>query len=181
MRTEVTLNGICEALQRNCGDRYEACREVGVSLIFLDQWERDDEKVAERVQEAERVGTMGLVSAAIKRGVQGVQEDVYYKGEVVGQKTNYSDSLLTTLLKAKRPEFAKDAEGAGTSVVVNVANIMPRADNYEQWLQMKTQTLAPPSQQVIEAEYTEVPSEREQSLEALGNLMCKPPRLADVL
>src|SRR5215217_8277159 len=173
MRTEVTLAGICTALQQNCGDRYEACRTVGVSLIFLDQWERDDKTVAERVQEAERVGTMGLVSAAIKRGVHGVEEDVYYKGEVVGQKTNYSDSLLTTLLKAKRPEFAKDADGSGTTVNVNVANIMPRADSYEQWLEMKTVTLAPPKQEIIEAEYSEV-TDREKSLEALASIMGPP-------
>lgn len=180
MRTEATLNGICEALQRNCGDQYEACRSVGVSLIFLDQWCRDDEKVAERVQEAARVGNMGLVSAAIKRAVVGVKDDVYYKGAVVGQKTNYSDSLLTTLLKAKVPEFQKDAEGGGANFTVNVANIMPRADTYEAWLQMKTATLAGPGQQVIEAEYSEVP-DREKSLDALGRLMCEPPKLADVL
>lgn len=161
MRTEVTLNGICDALQRNCGDAYEACREVGVSLIFLEQWCKDDAKVAERVVEAERVGTAGLYSAAVQRAVKGVDEDVYYKGQVVGQKTNYSDSLLTLLLKAKRPEFAKDGEGGGTSVTVNVANIMPRADSYEQWLQMKQVTLAPPTG-------------REKGLEALGRVMTQP-------
>lgn len=180
MRTEVTLTGICAALQRNCGDRYEACREVGVSLIFLDTWERDDAEVAKRIQEAERVGTMGLVSAAIKRGVHGVEEDVYYKGEVVGQKTNYSDSLLTTLLKAKRPEFAKDGEGAGTNVVVNVANIMPRADSYEQWLTMKQQTLAPAKDAVIEATAVDV-SDRDKSLTAIGRLMTQPAPLFNVL
>ena len=180
MRTEVTLDGICRALQENCGDRYEACRAVGVSLIFLDQWERDDEEVAKRVQEAERVGTMGLVSAAIKRGVHGVEEDVYYKGVVVGQKTNYSDSLLTTLLKAKRPEFGKEAEGGGTNVTVNVANIMPRAETYEQWLQMKTVTLATPKPEPEDAVFVEVPDERERSLEALASTM-GPPSLPDLL
>lgn len=189
MRTEVTLNGICAALQRNCGDQYEACREVGVSLIFLDQWCRDDKTVAERVQEAARVGNMGLVSAAIKRAVHGVDEDVYYKGISVGTKTNYSDSLLTTLLKAKVPEFAKDAEGGGTTVNVQIANVMPRADTYEQWLAMKNQTLASgkqqvlpspsldPAQQVIEGTCVSA-EEREQSLSALSRIMCEPPREA---
>lgn len=159
MRTEVTLNGICAALQRNCGDTYEACREVGVSLIFLDQWCRDDAKVAERVTEAARVGNMGLVSAAIKRAVTGVQEDVWYKGVEVGTKTVYSDSLLTTLLKAKVPDFHKDAEGGGVTVNVQVANVMPRAATYEEWLAMKQQTLAPPQAALaapIDAEYVEI-------------------------
>lgn len=175
MRTEVTLAGICAALQRNCGDPYEACREVGVSLIFLEQWCKDDPKVAERVQEAERVGTAGLYSAAVQRAVKGVEKGVYFKGARVDTETVYSDSLLSLLLKAKRPEFAKDAEGAGTTVNVNVANIMPRADSYEQWLQMKTATLAPPAQQVIEAEYEEV------SDAAKGAAFIMAPPLADVL
>jgi len=176
MRTEATLNQICAALQRNCGDQYEACREVGVSLIFLDQWCADDKTVAERVSEAARVGNMGLVSAAIKRAVNGVQEDVYYKGIAVGQKTNYSDTLLTTLLKAKVPDFHKDAEGGGVQVNVQIANIMPRADTYEQWLAMKKTTLeGPREEEVIEGVLVELPDEREQSLAALARLMCEPP------
>jgi hypothetical protein len=182
MRTEITLNGICAALQRNCGDQYEACREVGVSPIFLEQWCKDDKKVAERVQEAARVGTMGLVSAAIKRAVHGVEEDVYFKGSVVGQKTNYSDSLLTTLLKAKVPEFHKDADGGGTTVNVQIANVMPRADSYEQWLEMKTRTVGGPAQSALAAPIegtvidVGVQDERDQGLEALSRIMCEPAR-----
>lgn len=143
MRTEMTLATITAELQINCGDRLHACRTAGVSLVFLEQWMKDDKIVAEKVLEAERVGTMGLVSAAIQRGVRGVEEDVYYKGEVVGTKRNYSDGLLQTLLKAKVAEFAKDGEGGGTNVTVNIANVMPRADNYDQWLEMKRSTMAP--------------------------------------
>lgn len=172
MRTEATLENICAALQRNCGDQYEACREVGVSLIFLDQWCADDKTVAERITEAARVGNMGLVSAAIKRAVHGVEEDVYYKGLPVGTKINYSDSLLTTLLKAKVPDFHKDAEGGGTTVNVQIANVMPRADNYEQWLEMKTRTLTGPDSvpalAVIDVEAEPVV---EEPVPALPNLL----------
>lgn len=163
MRTELTLSLLVEHLQTNCGDILAACRSVGVSLLFVNQWRKDDEKVDEKLTEAERVGTQGLVSAAIQRAVRGVDEDVYYKGEVVGQKTNYSDSLLTTLLKAKVAEFAKDSDGPGGGVVVNIANIMPRADSYEHWLEMKkvtTKQLAAPdvqlSESIEEAEYVEI-------------------------
>lgn len=171
MRTEATLDQICAALQRNCGDQFEACREVGVSLIFLDQWCRDDKIVAERVQEAARVGNMGLVSAAIKRAVVGVEEDVYYKGLVVGSKTNYSDTLLTTLLKAKVPDFHKDAEGGAVQVNVQIANVMPRAETYEQWLEMKQQTIAPPAKDVPASEAL---IEHDASIAAIGHLMCEP-------
>lgn len=169
MRNETTLQFLVSALQQNCGDMLAAAKTVGVSLIFVNQWRKDDKKVDEALTEAERVGAQGLVSAAIQRAVRGVEEDVYYKGEVVGQKTNYSDGLLQTLLKAKIPEFAKDAEGGGVHVNVQVANLMPRATSYEEWLAMKTQTLARPA--------TALPApdaERDQVLEALGRVMCEP-------
>lgn len=160
MRNEATLTALCEELQRNCGDDLSAARAVGVSLMFVNQWAKDDKEVAERLREAARVGTQGLVSAAIQRAVHGVAEDVYYRGTIVGTKVNYSDGLLQTLLKAKVPEFAKDGENAGLHVSVNIANLMPRASTYDQWLEMKQQTFALPApvrdEDVLEAEYVEV-------------------------
>lgn len=155
MRTETTLQAIERELQENLGDRLEACRRVGVSLIFLNQWCKDDKLVAGRIQEAERVGVQGLYSAAVKRAVHGVDKDVYYKGCVVGQQTEYSDGLLSKLLAAKLPEFS-NTEGSNTNVTVNVANVMPRAATYEDWLEMRTKTLAPPDPQIADAEFTEV-------------------------
>lgn len=167
MRNEMTLDAIARELERNCGDELAAARSIGVSLHFINQWRKDDKAVDERLTEAARVGAQGLVSAAIQRAVHGVQEDVYFKGKVCGQKTSYSDGLLQTLLKAKVPEFAKEAgDGGSVQVQVNVANLMPRATSYEQWLSMKQQTLErhdvalpAPSDEVIDAEYVEVPKQ----------------------
>lgn len=139
MRTETTLATLVLHLQSNCGDMLDACGKAGVSMFFVAQWRKDDKKVDEVLKEAEALGVQCLVSAAIHRGVRGVDEDVYYKGVVVGQKKNYSDTLLNSLLKAKVPEFAT-GEGGGAHVTVNVANIMPRPDNYEDWLAMKSST-----------------------------------------
>lgn len=123
----------------------DACRRTGVSIMFVNQWRRDDKDVNEKLAEAERVGTQGLVSEAIRRAVHGTDKGIYYKGVQVDTEKQYSDTLLTTLLKAKVPEFGKDAEGGGgTHVHVNIANVMPRAENYEQWLAMKQATLSPP-------------------------------------
>jgi hypothetical protein len=166
MRNQLTLDALTRELQMNCGDILAACKAVGVSLIFVNQWRKDDKEVHETLIEAERVGTQGLVSAAIQRAVRGVEEDVYFKGAVVGQKTVYSDGLLQTLLKAKVPEFSKDNEGGGgVQVNVNVANLMPRAATYDEWLQMKNATAAhleaqkslpAPTDEVIEVEYVGV-------------------------
>lgn len=159
MRNETVLDALVSELQHNCGDMLAAARTVGVSLMFVNQWAKDDKITKDRLTEAAAVGTQGLVSAAIQRAVHGVEEDVYYKGEVCGTKTNYSDSLLTTLLKAKVQEFK--SEDAQPMVQVNIANLMPRATSYDQWLAMKDSTLnkalpAPDSDDVIEAEYVEV-------------------------
>lgn len=161
MRNESTLNAISTELQRNCGDVLAACKAVGVSLIFVNQWRKDDKETDDILTEAERVGTQGLVSAAIQRAVHGVQKGVYYRGVKTDTETVYSDSLLQTLLKAKVSEFAKDGEGGGVHVNVNVANLMPRATSYDEWLTMKQQTLAPPApalpaSDTIEAEYAEL-------------------------
>lgn len=161
MRTELTLSMLVERLQGNCGDMLDACRATGVSLVFVNQWRKDDAEVNEKLAEAERVGTQGLVSAAIQRAVRGVEKDVYYKGEVVGHQIEYSDGLLTTLLKAKIPEFGTGEGGGGTSVTVNIANVMPRAESYDQWLAMRERTLDAPAKKLpappitVDAEYVE--------------------------
>ena len=164
MRNEATLEGLARELERNCGDELAAARALGVSLHFVNQWRKDDKIVDERLTEAARVGTQGLVSAAIQRAVHGVKKGVYFKGERVDEELVYSDGLLQTLLKAKVPEFAKEGENGGVQVNVNVANVMPRASSYEEWLSMKTQTLAKPAQalpapdnsNIIEAEYAAI-------------------------
>lgn len=160
MRTQAILDRLVDELQRNCGDLLLSCKAVGVSVFFVRQWSKDEPKVAEALKEATAVGTQGLVSAAIQRAVHGVTEEIYFKGEVVGEKQVYSDGLLNTLLKAKIPEFAS-SEG-GVQVNVNVANIMPRASNYDEWLAMKNSTLAAPATalpaltEAIDAEFSEV-------------------------
>lgn len=50
----------------------------------------------------------GLEIEARRRAEEGVTEDVYYQGEVVGHKRNYSDTLLIFMLKAHRPEKYRD-------------------------------------------------------------------------
>lgn len=168
MRNEATLTTLVRELERNCGDELAAARACGVSLTFVNQWRKDDKEVDERLAEAARVGTQGLVSAAIQRAVHGVEKGVYFKGVRVDTETVYSDGLLQTLLKAKVPEFQKESEGGPVNVQVNVANVMPRASSYDEWLAMKTATLEKPKDALP------APDEREASVAALGRIMCEP-------
>lgn len=167
MRTDEKLTEICERLHINCGDVHEAARWCGVSPAFIFSWIKDDKVAAEQVREAQRVGYSGLESEAIRRAVVGVQENVYYKGEVVDTKTVYSDGLLSKVMEARLPDYKK---GDGGSTLVNFGNMqinsMPRASNYDEWLAMRDTTLArrdaeskalPAPQDVVEAEFTVIP------------------------
>jgi hypothetical protein len=156
-------------------------------MVFVRQWMKDDKDVAEVITEAERVGAMSLQSAAIKRAVHGVEKGVYFKGERVDTEIQYSDGLLTTLLKGRLPEIygpEGDGKTGNTFNGPTQINIMPRAENYEDWLRMKDATLErrdaldAADKNIIDVTPEPVPQltdDREQSLNALANIMCRPP------
>jgi hypothetical protein len=136
MRNEFNLGLITDALLSNCGDFYGACKSAALSPSFVRKWMKEDDKVKEEIECAAEVGAMQLESAAIKRAVHGVEEDVFYQGEVCGTTTKYSDSLLQMLLKKRMKQVYGD-DAAQTNVNVNVLNAiqsMPRAKSYEEWL-----------------------------------------------
>jgi hypothetical protein len=140
MRTDANLRTICDTLQKNCGDLHEAARAAGLSPNFIMQWLRDDPEATKLVDEAQRVGWLRLESVAIKRATEGVEHDVYYKGDVVGQKTEYSDSLLVKVMEARIPAYKK-GDGGNTFNGPTQVNIMPRAENFDEWLAMKDTVL----------------------------------------
>jgi hypothetical protein len=142
MRTQAVLTGLIEALQVNCGDLFDACKRCQVSPVFVRQWRKDDKDVDAQITEAERVGALALQSEAIRRAVHGVEKGVYFKGECVDTETVYSDGLLTTLLKGRIGEvFGGEDQRANVFNGPTQINVMPRAENYEDWLRMKDATL----------------------------------------
>ncbi len=179
MRTDEKLEEICDRLHYNCGDIHEAARWIGVSPSFVHSWIKDDKVAAEKIKEAQRVGWGGLESEAIRRAVRGVEKDIYYKGEVVGQETVYSDGLLGKLLEARVPEYSKKENGSNNFLGPTQINIMPRADSYEDWLRMREQTLNRDKQpealpapvkipEVLQGDYVELNNTRISELEGLG-------------
>jgi DNA-binding transcriptional regulator YdaS (Cro superfamily) len=151
MRTDEKLEEIVDRLQYNCGDVHEAARYLGLSPAFVFQWIKDDQVAADRIREAQRVGYAGLESEAIRRAVVGIQKDVYYKGEVVGQQTEYSDGLLGKVMEARLVDYKKGEAGMGFNNSNVQINIMPRAENYEQWLSMRDATTAVMAQNALPA------------------------------
>jgi hypothetical protein len=69
-----------------------------------------------------------------RRAVVGVEEDVYFQGTVCGSKTNYSDALLTTLVKAKSPEF-REKLSVDTTIHGGVLLTLPQAPNPTAWIE----------------------------------------------
>lgn len=57
---------------------------------------------------------------ATRRAVEGVDKDVYYKGEVVGQERVYSDGLLGKLLDGAKRDKYQPKKDAQTTVNVQV-------------------------------------------------------------
>jgi hypothetical protein len=54
-----------------------------------------------------------LEAEALRRAVDGVDEDVYHDGQVVGQVRRYSDRLLAVILRARHPAYRERVEYTG--------------------------------------------------------------------
>ena len=72
------------------------------------KWLDKDPTYAKAFEEAKIAATDSLVAEARRRATQGVNEPVYYKGEVVGTIRKYSDTLLIFLLKGALPEVYRE-------------------------------------------------------------------------
>jgi hypothetical protein len=61
-------------------------------------------RFAERWSEALDEAVERMEREAMRRGVEGYEQPVYYRGRRVGKIKRYSDTLLMFLLRANRPE-----------------------------------------------------------------------------
>lgn len=58
--------------------------------------------------EALKQATDALIIEGRRRALKGVEEPVFYQGDVCGYIRRYSDTLLMFLVKAHRPEYATE-------------------------------------------------------------------------
>lgn len=89
---------------RTCGNVSGAARAVGVDRGTHYGWLESDETYVKAFAEAEIEAVDVLETEARRRAFTGVDEPVFYKGDVCGQIKKYSDVLLIFLLKGARPE-----------------------------------------------------------------------------
>jgi hypothetical protein len=91
-----------------CGALGPACLAASVTYYGHFYWLRNDEDYYAAFAEARELVSDKMEAEAYRRAVDGIDRVVYSQGKVVGSQREYSDNLLTLLLKANRPEKYKD-------------------------------------------------------------------------
>jgi hypothetical protein len=82
----------------------KACDGARIARNSAYLWRRDDEDFRAKWDAARATAGELLECEAYRRAVDGVDKPVYQGGELVGVVREYSDTLLTTLLKANLPD-----------------------------------------------------------------------------
>ena len=100
-----------------------AVAESAMSRAWFYRERYDDPAFAEAWDEALEEGTDALEDEALRRGRDGVEEPIVTMGKVARDEAGnvltvrrYSDSLLTLLLKARRPEKFKERSAVESKV-----------------------------------------------------------------
>jgi hypothetical protein len=87
------------------GEPALARQEVGFTYETIRQHRLKNPDFEEAEEEALRIYRAKLAQEVHRRGVEGVQEPIYWNGMVVGWVTKYSDRLLELHIKRHNPEY----------------------------------------------------------------------------
>lgn len=85
-----------------------AANRAGVHRTTVYVWRGADKEFAAAWDDAYEQGSDHLEDEARRRAVDGVTKPLMYKGKKCGSIQEYSDTLMITLLKARRPERFRD-------------------------------------------------------------------------
>lgn len=87
----------------------KAAEAAGILCIrTLYNWRKIDPEFAEEYDEAYKIGLKSLEDEAFRRAQEGTEVGIYYQGELIDTKREFSDSLMMFLLKTKDPEQFSD-------------------------------------------------------------------------
>ncbi len=106
----------CAALAETCSVT-RACEAVAISRVTAYNWQEADPEFATAWEKAAAWGAKKLIDEAVRRGMEGYEEPVFYEGAQVATVRKYSDSLLGRLLSAHHPAFrTTDITSGGKSL-----------------------------------------------------------------
>lgn len=100
------------------GTPTKAARAIGIDRRTAYNWRNEDDEFRAAWDSAVAEGTDGIEEEATRRAVEGVERPVFQGGECVGHIQEYSDGLMTTILKGRRPEVYRDKVEHSGSVEV---------------------------------------------------------------
>lgn len=89
---------------RKDGVVLRAADRAGIARNTAYKLRTADETFKDAWEEAEYEGSEVLINEAHRRAVEGVEKPVYQGGRLVGMTTEYSDTLLLALIRAKRAD-----------------------------------------------------------------------------
>lgn len=92
------------------GTVHRGCEAAGVSRRAVYNWIEADKLFAAKFERAREIATDILEEEARRRALKGVEEPVFYQGQVVGSVQKYSDILIMMLLNGHRPERFKNRQ-----------------------------------------------------------------------
>ena len=97
----------------------DACRAAGIGRKTAYRRKSDDAVFAEAWKDALEDSADVMEREAFRRAVEGVERPVFQGGEKIGVVREYSDSLLTLMLKANRPnKYRERAESLNLNLDV---------------------------------------------------------------
>jgi hypothetical protein len=108
IRTPKKRDRFLSELAAHEGDVSAACSAIGVGRRSIYDWRENDEDFAAAWDDVVEASTEKLEREAYRRAHDGVEEPVFYQGEICGHVMKKSDTLLMFILKGRKPEKYRD-------------------------------------------------------------------------
>lgn len=140
-RIKAWVGPFLEALE-DTGMVTESCRRAGIGRTTAYEHRQRDEGFALAWHEVEERAIERMEREAYRRAVEGVEKPLVSGGQLVTTCTEYSDGLMTILLKAHRPEKYRDNVKVEHGGTVNVELIPVAVDRGRQVAQLLANTRA---------------------------------------
>lgn len=93
----------------NCHSVTTASAAAGYSKAVVYLWRKENAEFRQRWQDAKTICADLLEEEADRRGRDGIDQPIFFRGTQVGSKQKFSDALLLARLKAERPEKYRES------------------------------------------------------------------------
>lgn len=115
-----------------CGLINHSAAAAGVHPTTITDHRQKDEQFDNAVDQALGYFRDRVEAEAIRRAIDGVEVPEFYKGQVVGTKTQYSDRLLEKIMNRYIPEY-RDAAAAEISLNAGVLVVNRPQSDPDEW------------------------------------------------